>query len=89
MTYYNFTTGDVEIRRITCIYERNGYADRIAYLHHLAEDFGLPRNYVIEMSNTLGSQDDFDGLVTTLSDVSHHVMLDPDMEDELYARYGE
>lgn len=89
MTYYNFSTGDVEIRRITCIYERNGYADRIAYLSSLAEDFGLPVRYVTSVANTLGPDDDFDGLISMLSEVSHAVMCNPDMEDELYAKYGE
>ena len=89
MTYYNFSTGDVEVRRITCIYERNGYADRIAYLSNLAEDFGLPVRYVTSIANVLGPDDDFDGLVSMLSEVSHAVMCNPDMEDELYAKYGE
>ena len=52
------------------IYQENGYANRREYLNSLAEEFGVPISVVRELSGALGSNEDFDGLVTELEDYS-------------------
>lgn len=52
------------------IYVENGYTNRQEYLECLSEDFGIPLDIVEELAYTLGSSEDFDGLVTTLEDYS-------------------
>ena len=50
------------------IYEREGYESRKDYLNSLAADLGVSRKAVYEMASLLGSNEDFDGLVTMLQD---------------------
>ena len=50
------------------IYIENGYKNRRDYLDSLAEDFGIEKQTVYAMASILGSNEDFDGLVTALED---------------------
>ena len=50
------------------IYQENGYADRDDYLNCLSEDYGVPIEDVFSLAETLGENEDFDGLVSALED---------------------
>jgi hypothetical protein len=50
------------------IYIENGYATRKEYLKGLAEDYGVPLSIVYAAASLLGSNEDFDGLVTEIED---------------------
>ena len=52
------------------VYQENGYASRRDHLNCLAEDFGVPISVVQELAATLGPDEDFDGLVTEVEDIS-------------------
>lgn len=51
------------------VYVREGYANRKEYLISLADDFGIDETIVFELASVLGSNEDFDGLVTELEDM--------------------
>ena len=48
------------------IYKENGFENRRAYLESLCEEY--PRDAVYALASVLGSNEDFDGLITTLED---------------------
>lgn len=48
------------------IYTDNGYKNRNDYLKSLADEFGVPLSTVKELSDILGADEDFDGLVSEL-----------------------
>jgi len=50
------------------IYEEKGYEDRMDYLRNLAEETGADFSVVYELSQILGEEEDFDGLVSSLED---------------------
>lgn len=50
------------------VYQEHGYKNRREYLESLAEDFGIEVSTVFMMAQLLGSNEDFDGLVTSLED---------------------
>jgi len=50
------------------VYQENGYKDRKDYLKSLAEDFDMEYEDVLMLANTLGAEEDFDGLVSALED---------------------
>ena len=50
------------------VYVRNGYENRRDYLKSLAAEYDIDLNIVHELASMLGSNEDFDGLVTSLSD---------------------
>jgi len=50
------------------IYTDEGYTSRKDYLECLAEELGLDVETVFMTASMLGSNEDFDGLVTTLED---------------------
>lgn len=52
------------------IYQANGYDDREDYLAGLAEDYGVDLDTVYALADLLGPNEDFDGLVTQLEDMS-------------------
>jgi hypothetical protein len=56
--------------RMDNIYEMNGYASRREYLTDLADNMGLDRSLVFALADMLGESEDFDGLVTSLEDIS-------------------
>jgi len=51
-------------------YIEEGYLNRDDYLEQLAEEFDIELETVRMVADMLGSQEDFDGLVTTLEDMS-------------------
>ena len=52
------------------IYTTNGYIDRDDYLRALANDFNAALDTVIMLADLLGPSEDFDGLITSLEDLS-------------------
>lgn len=52
------------------IYTDNGYTSRKDYLNSLAEDYGVDKEDVYAMAALLGPDEDFDGLVSMLEDMS-------------------
>ena len=50
------------------IYEQHGYESREDYLISLADDHGVEVELVYELAGVLGSDEDFDGLVTEIED---------------------
>ena len=50
------------------IYKEHGYENREDYLRSLSDDHGVDFNTVLAMSEVLGENEDFDGLVTELED---------------------
>ena len=53
------------------IYRENGYDGREDYLSCLAEEYGLDlEDQVRPMAELLGPDEDFDGLVSMLEDIS-------------------
>lgn len=52
------------------IYQQAGYENRTIYLKQLAEEYEIDINYVIMLSDFGGEDEDFDGLVITLSDLA-------------------
>ena len=53
------------------IYQRNGYANRREYLESLAANFGVDMSIVFLLASVLGSNEDFDGLVSELEDYAN------------------
>lgn len=56
------------------IYQENGYESRRAYLEDLAFNMGIATDTVFMMAAILGSNEDFDGLVTTLEDIAMDIL---------------
>lgn len=50
------------------VYEQNGYKDRNDYLQCMAEDYDLDLDLVLVLADTLGENEDFDGLIVALED---------------------
>ena len=50
------------------VYQENGYKDRKDYLKYLAEDFDMEYKDVLMLATTLGEEEDFDALITSLED---------------------
>jgi hypothetical protein len=50
------------------IYTENDYKDRRDYLLHLAFEYDADLPTVYAIANTLGQDEDFDGLVSALQD---------------------
>lgn len=50
------------------VYKENGYKDRADYLEHLADEYCIPLETVQVLADTLGENEDFDGLVSMLKD---------------------
>jgi len=53
------------------IYIENGYQSRKDYLISLSEDFGLDKSIVFSIASMLGSEEDFDRLVSMLEDYEY------------------
>ena len=49
-------------------YKENGYKDRADYLEQLASEYDAPMEVVMALADTLGPDEDFDGLVSGLRD---------------------
>lgn len=50
------------------IYKENGYENRKDYLECLASNYGVDIDTVNSLSNMLGSNEDFDGLISAIDD---------------------
>ncbi len=55
-----------------------GCPTRADYLRQLAEDYGVPRKHVFMLAHVLGPNEDFDGLVTEVQDLSESEDFDDD-----------
>ena len=51
------------------IYEEKGFLDRQDYLEDLADQFGVDIKTVESLSDLLGPNEDFDGLINSLEDL--------------------
>lgn len=54
------------------IYVRKGYKNRKDYLKCLALDYGVDYMTVCSLASTLGENEDFDGLISALDDISEY-----------------
>jgi hypothetical protein len=54
----------------TNIYQEEGYKNRVDYLKSLAEQYGADVTTVFALAEILGENEDFDGLVSELEDIS-------------------
>ena len=52
------------------VYVQNGYRDRKDYLQSMAEEYGVSDEKVALLADILGPDEDFDGLVSSLEDLS-------------------
>ena len=52
------------------IYQREGYKDRADYLRNLAWDNEVDEDVVFALADVLGENEDFDGLVSEIEDIS-------------------
>jgi len=52
------------------VYVLNGYRDRKDYLESMAEEYGVSYEKVALLAELLGPDEDFDGLVSSLEDLS-------------------
>ena len=52
------------------VYVLNGYRDRKDYLQSMAEEYGVSDEKVALLADILGPDEDFDGLVSSLEDLS-------------------
>lgn len=52
------------------VYQEQGYKDRRDYLECMAEDYGVPFDTVLIIADTIGENEDFDGLIAMLEDYS-------------------
>jgi hypothetical protein len=51
-------------------YQENGFENRFEYLKSLSEDFGIDLDVVLALADLLGPNEDFDGLISELEDLS-------------------
>jgi hypothetical protein len=51
-------------------YQADGAIDRFGYLENLAADHGVDFETILTLTDVLGPDEDFDGLVTTLEDLA-------------------
>jgi len=52
------------------IYKENGFENRNDYLDFLADDYGVSPYKVHALASLLGESEDFDGLITSVQDLS-------------------
>lgn len=53
------------------VYQLNGYYSRADYIRCLSEDYDVPIGTVKAIADSLGPNEDFDALVTTLEDMAN------------------
>ncbi len=53
------------------IYIENGFKDRRDYFRHLADEHGISIQAVYILSDILGTEEDFDGLVSACADAEN------------------
>lgn len=59
------------------IYQEYGFANRRAYLRSLAEEYCVPYSAVVSIASVLGSDEDFDALVTEIEDYADMMAVTP------------
>ena len=57
------------------VYVENGYEDRDFYLSCLSDDYDVKLETVLHLSELLGEDEDFDGLVVALEDEEENQYL--------------
>ena len=62
------------MEKIECPYLLNGYESRSDYLHSLASITGVNVSIVYALAKMLGPEEDFDGLVVAVDDVSQEML---------------
>lgn len=62
------------------IYTDEGYRSRKHYIKCVAEEYGVPVTVAFVIADTLGKDEDFDGLLTALEDYAEE--HEDDEEDE-------
>ncbi len=50
------------------VYQENGYESREDYLNSLADEYDCPIETVRALADVLGTEEDFDGLVSSMRD---------------------
>jgi len=73
----------MQMEKITCPYLLNGYESRGDYLHGLASITGVNVSIVYALAKMLGPEEDFDGLVVAVDDVSQEMLLNDLDNDDL------
>ena len=53
------------------VYKEKGFSDRNEYLTELADNYGISSFDVYSISEMLGDNEDFDGLINALEDYSY------------------
>ena len=53
------------------IYIENGYQSRKDYLISLSEEYDVDKSIVFSIASMLGSEEDFDGLVSMIQDYEY------------------
>ena len=53
------------------IYIQNGYQSRKDYLISLSEEYDVDKSIVFSIASMLGSEEDFDGLVSMIQDYEY------------------
>ena len=53
------------------IYIQNGYQSRKDYLISLSEEYDVDKSIVFSIASMLGSEEDFDGLVSLIQDYEY------------------
>lgn len=53
------------------IYIQNGYQSRKDYLISLSEEYDVDKSVVFSIASMLGSEEDFDGLVSMIQDYEY------------------
>lgn len=54
------------------IYVENGYNDRHDYLRSLSEEYGMNFDTVLTIAHMYGPNEDFDGLVSEIQNISEY-----------------
>ncbi len=55
---------------IMSVYKEKGFDNRDDYLEHLSVEYDVDLDLVDNLANLLGETEDFDGLITSLEDLS-------------------
>ena len=55
------------------VYWQNGFRNRREYLEYLADEYNIDISVVISFATILGEDEDFEGLVLTLSDYEEYM----------------
>ena len=69
-------------------YEEKGFKTREDYFNDLSNCYGIDYGTVVELASVLGEEEDFDGLINSLEDISYRCCDDEEEwvgeEDYIY-----